>query len=137
MAPLCSNSHWFLYVIDNRKKTVSVYDSYNSFEHHRKNLEIFKKALSGCCQIDCKIKDFMIIEKELSSKQTNLRDCGVFMLCALYFLSMDEPCNYSQKDMNWYRTFFIFSILLENFPGECAIQERNMLFLISKSQVDV
>ena len=111
-----NNTHWILYVIDYEKKTITLFDSaadginkqheniinalarWTEDESHDKDKNnIISKDDWNCDLYPTKYKDRVI------PRQTNTKDCGLFVIMYCDYLSDLLPLLFSQDDMKWFR----------------------------------
>ena len=68
-------------------------------------------------QAEREINSWIISEEDYSPKQLNLYDCGMFLLGAMFALSMDKTVTYEQVHMTDLRNYFLTSLVMEHFIG--------------------
>ena len=115
LIPLSNGTHWYLYALDMRKKTIQAYDSLHSGDFHRNGLQEAKNIIQK--MVGEVMENWTIHLDDTSPIQGNTHDCGVFMMCAMQCLCLDDPLQYTQNKMELFRKYFLCSIFMEHMLG--------------------
>ena len=128
LMPLSNNSHWYLYALDVRKKTIQAYDSLYSTDTHHDDLQHAKNFILK--KVGEESESWRIDMDDVSPKQSNTYDCGVFMMCTMQFLCLDEQLQYTQNKIELFRKYFLCSIFMEHLLGNLLIQSIYCLKIV-------
>ena len=96
------NNHWLLAVIDNVKKTVTVYDSLPSVTRAKTVGDMMMKWVKAEHQhkkAPFEAKKWKITKDDSSPVQDNGYDCGVFTLVTAAHIAFKNTAMYSKKDL--------------------------------------
>jgi sentrin-specific protease 1 len=98
-------NHWCLISVNFKKKSIHYYDSLGG--RNFKSLKIILKYLImeyyNKKKGEFNASGWMLINEVNCPQQTNLWDCGVFVLMFAEHLSRGSPLNFSQSDMGRFR----------------------------------
>ncbi|XP_042519672.1 uncharacterized protein LOC122093401 isoform X2 [Macadamia integrifolia] len=127
--PICLDNHWFLYVINLKDQRIDILDSIR-----RKNVpDITHQIVDTCERILTLLNEGRILSISKWSQdrpqlplQTNLNDCGVFMLKFMECWNGELTENFSQDDIVFIRKKILKDLML--FSGNNAKKETSIKY---------
>ncbi|XP_042485141.1 uncharacterized protein LOC122065399 isoform X4 [Macadamia integrifolia] len=127
--PICLDNHWFLYVINLKDQRIDILDSIR-----RKNVpDITHQIVDTCERILTLLNEGRILSISKWSQdrpqlplQTNLNDCGVFMLKFMECWNGELTENFSQDDIVFIRKKILEDLML--FSGNNAKKETSIKY---------
>eukprot|EP00941_MAST-03F_sp_MAST-3F-sp1_P003790 g3790.t1 len=111
------NSHWTWAAIFPKKKRIHYYDSMSGngrqylkalFRYLKDEKEDKKKRFKDSPEFE---EEGWTLSSESCPQQQNGYDCGVFSAIGVMHISNNEPLNYSQRNMPFFRQHMVLSIL--------------------------
>lgn len=107
------STHWALAVINNKKHTISYFDSLAS----RGNIAAVELLQTYMTKEAERLLlppiDYNLIAGEKTPQQQNGFDCGVFTCTVAKFVSRDQPLGFGQQDMRNIRRRMAYEIILQ------------------------
>jgi len=98
-------NHWCLISVNFKNKSIHYYDSLRRRNTNSLNiiLEYLKKEYYNKKKRNLNANDWRLINEVNCPQQTNIWDCGVFVLMFAEHLSRGAPLNFTQRDMGKFR----------------------------------
>lgn len=113
--PIHTNDHWYCGCINFKTTSIECYDSLNN------NSVIFFKCIADYLEKECKIKTGYEMDlkkwnfkdnKDFYPQQKNTKDCGIFTIKCMDWLSDDLYPDYKQADISYFRKRLVIEILI-------------------------
>ena len=113
--PIHSGNHWYCGCINFKTTSIECYDSLNNNSLH------FFKTIGDYLVNECKSKTGYEMDlqkwnlkdnKDFYPQQNNTKDCGIFTLKCMDWLSDDLYPDYKQADISYFRKRLVIEILI-------------------------
>lgn len=107
------STHWALAVVDNKRKTISYFDSLAS-RGNVSAVELLQVYMSKEAErLLLPPVTYDLIPGEKTPQQQNGFDCGVFTCTVAKFMSREQPLSFGQQDMRNIRRRMAYEIILQ------------------------
>lgn len=111
------STHWALAVIDNKKKTISYYDSLSSSGNLNAIRTLQDYMTKEAERLLVPVAQYELRPNVKTPQQQNGYDCGVFTCTVAKYISHGDDLSFSQRDMSTIRRRMAFEIINKGLIG--------------------